>query len=86
MLAQFSCGFSIAAVPEVKLENSVSELLSSTKNEVVDPQKFIQRSRLQRSIASENNADTSRTKTIGYLVFLLLPLLLGAWFVKKKGY
>ena len=77
--------FSLASLPDIQLENT-AVIPDLNKSEVVNQKKMIQRSRLERSVASETDLDKSRTKVVGYLLFLLLPLLLGAWFIKKKGY
>lgn len=62
----------------LSLERGVAEEIKKDK-------KVFNRSRLERSIASEKE-DKNKTKTIGYLFILSLPLFLGAWLMKNKDY
>ncbi len=50
-----------------------------------EKRKNFQNARLQRSIASDVDAEEDKTKIVGYILMLFLPLLLGAWLIKKKS-
>jgi hypothetical protein len=52
---------------------------------ITEEQKFKQRARLERTLASDMDNTSSRTKVVSYLIVLFLPLLVGFWLMKKKG-
>lgn len=67
-----------ASVPEMRYENNVTGKPEVKKN--------IQRQRVSRSIASEIDEAGNHTKVVSYFLILLLPLLIGAWVIKKGDY
>ncbi len=76
-----SSTISFANMPEMKYEHLIAE---NSQVEKTHPTS-IKRSRIQRSIASEVNEPENRTKVLGYIFILSLPLFLGVWLMKKKG-
>ena len=53
--------------------------------EKTQSQKILQRARVTRSIASDENEKNSHTRVVGYLIVLSLPLFIGFWLVRKKA-
>jgi len=65
---------------------SENQMIINDKNtSITENQKFKQRARLERTIASDLDHTSSRTKVVSYLIVLFLPLLVGFWLMKKKG-
>lgn len=78
-----------AHMPEVKYENLIaSNTQTIQKNAEKTHFQATKRMKIQRSIASEANGYSdpeNRTKILGYIFILALPLFLGLWLMKVKG-
>lgn len=76
---------SLANMPDIKYEHIFAKTDNTQMEASQTKQKVFKRSRIERSIASEVNQTESKTEILGYFFILALPLLVGAWFMRKKG-